>query len=104
MHVRVSSEQSGDARIVRAEGELDLHTAPTLQAEVDAALEHNPPLIVIDLTKDVRDGRLRSLDDVAKKAGEKTFIPAAMTVFAYSRLLETQKKEAKALAESRGKP
>lgn len=51
MHVRVSSEQSGDARIVRAEGELDLHTAPTLQAEVDAALEHNPPLIVIDLTK-----------------------------------------------------
>jgi anti-sigma B factor antagonist len=50
MHVRVSSEQSGDAMIVRAEGELDLHTAPTLQAEIDSALETKPPRVVVDLS------------------------------------------------------
>ncbi|MBS0197171.1 MAG: hypothetical protein JSR77_10470 [Planctomycetes bacterium] len=52
--------------------------------------------VVIDLTKDVKSGRLRSLDDVSRKAGEKTFIPAAMTVFAYTKLMESQKKEAAA--------
>jgi anti-sigma B factor antagonist len=51
MHVRVSSEQSGDATIVVAEGELDLHTAPTLQAEIDSALAQNVALIVVDLSK-----------------------------------------------------
>jgi anti-sigma B factor antagonist len=50
MHVRVSSEQSGDAMIVRAEGQLDLHTAPTLQAEIDSALETKPPRVVVDLS------------------------------------------------------
>ncbi len=50
MHVRVSSEQSGDAAVVRVEGELDLHTAPTLQAEIDSALEAKPTLVVIDLS------------------------------------------------------
>jgi anti-sigma B factor antagonist len=51
MHVRVSSEKAGDATIVRAEGELDLHTAPTLQAEIDSVLEQQPGLIVVDLSK-----------------------------------------------------
>lgn len=60
--------------------------------------------VVLDLTEDVRSGKLRSLDDVSRKAGEKAFIPAAMMVFAYSKLNETQKKEAKALAEAKGKP
>ncbi len=57
--------------------------------------------VIKDLTEDVKTGRLRSLDDVARKAGEKTFIPAAMTIFAYSKLTENQKKEAKAVS---GKP
>jgi len=49
--------------------------------------------VVIDLRKDVEGGKLRSLDEVSKAAGEKTFIPAAMTVFAYSRLIDSQKKK-----------
>ncbi len=48
--------------------------------------------VVIDLKTDVESGRLSSLDQVASKAGEKTFIPAAMTVFAYTKLMESQKK------------
>lgn len=51
MHIRVSSERSSGATIVRAEGELDLHTAPTLQAEIDAVLEQDDALIVVDLSK-----------------------------------------------------
>jgi hypothetical protein len=52
--------------------------------------------VVVDLRKDVESGKLASLDDVSRAAGEKTFLPAALTVFAYSRLTETQKKEAAA--------
>jgi hypothetical protein len=48
--------------------------------------------VIIDLKGDVESGRLSSLDQVASKAGEKTFIPAAMTVFAYTKLTENQKK------------
>lgn len=60
--------------------------------------------VILDLTKDVKAGRLRSLDDVSRKAGEKTFIPAAMTVLAYSKLTESQKKEAKAAAAAQPEP
>lgn len=49
--------------------------------------------VVIDLTKDVREGRASSLDDVARRAGEKTFVPAVITVFAFGQLQEAQKKE-----------
>lgn len=50
--------------------------------------------VVVDLRKDVESGKLASLDDVSRSAGEKTFLPAALTVFAYSRLSDSQKKEA----------
>ena len=33
MHLQVSTEPVGDATVVRAVGELDLHTAPALQTE-----------------------------------------------------------------------
>ena len=48
--------------------------------------------VVVDLTKDVKSGAMKSLDDVSKKAGEKAFIPAAMTVFAYTQAMEARKK------------
>ena len=51
MRIRVSSERSGDATIVHAEGELDLHTAPTLQSEIDSALEQDLARMVVDLSK-----------------------------------------------------
>lgn len=51
--------------------------------------------VVIDLRNDIESGKLRTLDDVSRAAGEKTFIPAAMTVFAYAKLSENQKKEAR---------
>lgn len=47
---------------------------------------------IIDLTKDVRDRSLPSLDQVARKAGEKAFIPAAMVVFAYTRAIDARNK------------
>jgi hypothetical protein len=52
--------------------------------------------VVIDLRNDIDEGRLTTLDEVSRAAGEKTFLPAALTVFAYARLTESQKKEAAA--------
>jgi anti-sigma B factor antagonist len=49
MHLQVSTERSGDATVVRAVGELDLHTAPALQQELDSAVAADAPLIVVDL-------------------------------------------------------
>ncbi|MCX5688210.1 MAG: hypothetical protein NTV94_00200, partial [Planctomycetota bacterium] len=51
--------------------------------------------VMVDLRLDIQSGKLTSLDEVSRSAGEKTFLPAALTVFAYSRLTETQKKDAK---------
>jgi len=52
--------------------------------------------VVVDLRSDIDEGRLTTLDEVSRAAGEKTFLPAALTVFAYARLTESQKKEAAA--------
>ena len=52
--------------------------------------------VVIDLRSDIEEGRLTTLDEVSRAAGEKTFLPAALTVFAYARLTDSQKKEAAA--------
>lgn len=59
--------------------------------------------VVIDLTKDVREGRATSLDDVARRAGEKTFVPAVITLFAFGQLQEAQKKELRAKKEAEQK-
>jgi len=50
--------------------------------------------VVVDLTKDVKSGAMKSLDDVSKKAGEKALAPAAMVMFAYSQAMENRKKAA----------
>lgn len=47
---------------------------------------------VIDLTADVRTGRVSDLDGVSRKAGEKAFIPAVMAFYAYTKLLENRAK------------
>jgi len=54
--------------------------------------------VVVDLRQDIDSGKLTTLDEVSRAAGEKTFLPAALTLFAYSRLTETQKKDAAAKA------
>jgi hypothetical protein len=56
--------------------------------------------VVIDLTDDIKKGRVRSLDDVSRKAGEKLFIPAAMTFYAYTRMQDSQRREARAAEQA----
>lgn len=48
--------------------------------------------MILDLTADITQKRVTTLDQTAKKAGEKAFIPAAMVVFAYTKALEERKK------------
>ncbi len=51
--------------------------------------------VVVDLTNDVRKGHVLSLEDVARKAGEKAFVPAAMAFFALAKYEELKRKEAR---------
>ena len=49
-----------------------------------------------DLATDVKKGKCKRLDDLASRAGEKMFLPAAMVVFAYSQLMNADRKAQKA--------
>jgi hypothetical protein len=60
--------------------------------------------MIIDLTKEVQAGRVASIDDLSRKAGEMAFMPAMITVFAYSRLNEVQREEAKAAKAAEAAP
>jgi anti-sigma B factor antagonist len=51
MHLQVSTEKPGEATVVHATGELDLHTAPTLQAELDGAIAAGAGLVIVDLSQ-----------------------------------------------------
>jgi hypothetical protein len=51
-----------------------------------------------DLTRDVRTGRTAKLDELARKAGEKAFIPAVITFLAYGKAMEAERKEQRARA------
>lgn len=53
---------------------------------------------MIDLSKDVRSGKVRSLREVSEKAGEKAFIPAVIVMIAYGRLMEIREDERRANA------
>jgi hypothetical protein len=55
--------------------------------------------MIRDLTKDVRAGRAKRLDDLGHMAGEKAFVPAVLVFFAYGKAMEAEKKEAKAAAQ-----
>ncbi|SEF37396.1 anti-anti-sigma factor [Amycolatopsis pretoriensis] len=48
--LRVTTHQSDDALVLQVDGELDLLSAPVLDAAVAAALESELKLLVIDLT------------------------------------------------------
>lgn len=50
--------------------------------------------VVVDLTRDVEERRLTSLDALSRKAGEKLLIPAAMTFYAYDRAVRARAKAA----------
>ena len=63
-----------------------------LMAAVDQA--------VVDMTADVKAGKAQRLEDVARMAGEKAFIPAAMVMFAYSKTLEADRKARRAAAKA----
>lgn len=60
--------------------------------------------VVVDLSKDVKSGAMKSLDDVSKKAGEKVLAPAAMVMFAYSQAMESRKKAAQKSAQTTTQP
>lgn len=49
---------------------------------------------IVDLTNDVKGRKIASLEQVSKKAGEKLFVPAVMSVFAYTKAVEARKKPA----------
>lgn len=48
-----------------------------------------------DLARDVKTGKARRLDDLARLAGEKAFVPAVIVVFAYGKAIDAEKKAAK---------
>lgn len=51
MQLQVTTDSVGTARIVRAVGELDLHTASTLDDALTALLDEGAQLLVVDLTE-----------------------------------------------------
>ena len=51
MHVHTSIESRGDGtRILRVAGELDLHTSPKFQQQLQAAIEQPFELLLVDLS------------------------------------------------------
>jgi hypothetical protein len=52
--------------------------------------------VVKDLTVEVQDGRLASLDAVSRRAGEMTFVPAVMVFYAYGKYTQEMKEQQKA--------
>lgn len=49
MQLQVSSEQVGPVTVVKAVGELDLHTAPALREELDRVVAAGGRQVVVDL-------------------------------------------------------
>lgn len=50
MQLQVSTSKAGPATLVSASGELDLHTAPDLDAELAKATSAQDGLLVVDLS------------------------------------------------------
>lgn len=46
--------------------------------------------VIVDLTKEIETGQLQTLEAVSRRAGEMTFVPAAMVLYAYTKLREEQ--------------
>lgn len=46
--------------------------------------------VVVDLRKDVEQGRVKTLDDLSRRAGEQAFMPAALAFYAYNSMRQAQ--------------
>jgi anti-sigma B factor antagonist len=51
MHLQVETESVGSATVVDVIGELDLHTAPDLDAALTSAAEQDAADVVVDLSR-----------------------------------------------------
>lgn len=60
--------------------------------------------VVIDLDKDVREGRLTTLDSLARTAGEKAAPPMLMGMIAYNKALEERRRRERAAKAAASKP
>jgi hypothetical protein len=60
--------------------------------------------VVIDLEIDVREGKMQSLDALARRAGEKAVIPMGMGMIAYERATQERRRRERAERESREQP
>lgn len=60
--------------------------------EIASALLEVVDNMLIDLGTDVEQGKTRTLDDVARAAGEKAFLPAAFAMLAYSKAMDERRK------------
>jgi hypothetical protein len=52
--------------------------------------------MIVDLTKEVNEGRVNSIDELSFKAGEMAFMPVMFTMYAFGQLKDAERKEAKA--------
>lgn len=48
-----------------------------------------------DVTREIREGKLKDLSDVSQKAGENMFIPAAIFMMSYSKVIEERQERAR---------
>lgn len=48
--------------------------------------------VIIDLKKDVADGKMRSIEEVSRAAGERAFIPVAFIGVAYGKAMEERRR------------
>lgn len=55
---------------------------------------------VVDMEKDVKGGKVNSLRQVAEDAGEKAFIPVAIVVLAYGKMVDERETEARQAREA----
>lgn len=58
--------------------------------------------VVIDLETDVREGRLSTLDALARRAGEKAVVPMGMGMIAYGKALEERRRREREARQDAG--
>jgi anti-anti-sigma factor len=81
----VTVHQHGEATVVEVRGEVDLLTAPRLRETVVAMLDHEPPVVVIDLLEVgfVGTAGFAALIEAQHRTGDRTRLriaaPARMT-------------------------
>lgn len=69
------------------------------QYEVFGSIVATLDNVVKDLTVKVQEGRIRSLDELSRTAGEDAFLPVGLSFVAYTTYIDKANKEAKAAAK-----